>query len=128
MKILRNPAGREKMSEVIGEFAQPWMDLVRTDEDYATILRLAIIAWNSAHLAEQERFEGLDPEMVKALGEPGMKLLRSMIDYKLAHYSDYNRPILDYEISGAGPNLRLEVVSSVPDPEKFLGTSQIGPA
>jgi hypothetical protein len=125
IKIIRNPPEMERISEVLADFASPWLDCVSTDEDYRRILQFAIIAWNSAHLPEKERFADLDSELLQAIGEPGLNLLRSMIDHKLAHYSDYNRPILDYQISGSGEDLRIDVVSSVPHPERFLGSSQL---
>ena len=126
IKILRNPGGLEKMSEVLGDFAQPWLDAAGNDKEYKSMIALAIIAWNLSFLSETERFADLDPEVLEALGQPGRELLQSMITRKLAHYSGYDRPILDYEFSGDGDRLRLDVISGVRNPEKFLERAETG--
>ena len=124
IKALQNPDGLEKMSEVLKDFAQPWLDLARTEEECARVIGLAIIAWNLALMPEEERFTDFDSQSLAALGEPGLELLRFMIGRKLALFEGYNRPILDYELTGNGDKLRLNVVSGVPNPEKFLGQAE----
>jgi hypothetical protein len=118
IKILQT---EQKMSEVIADFAGPWLDLAKTEEQHKHLLGLAILAWNSALLPEAQRWEGTDPKFIEALGEPGMRLVQEMIDRKLALCPDNKRSILDYEISGSGQDLRLNVVSSVTNPERYLG-------
>ncbi len=111
----------QKMSEVIANFAQPWLELAKTEEQHKTLLRLALLAWNAALLPEAKRWEGTDPKITEALGEPGMRLLQQMIARKLALYADIEWPILDYELSGSGEDLRLNVISGVTNPEQYLG-------
>jgi hypothetical protein len=121
MKIISNAPGLEKMSKVLEDFAEPWLECVQTEDDYAKVVGLAALAWNSALLPEEERFRDLDQEVVDGLGKPGYELLQSMIHRKLTCFPDCNRPILDYELTCIDGNLRLNVVSGIPNAAQFLG-------
>src|SRR3954471_12797318 len=54
-KVVYEPAGREKMSEVLEEFIEPYSDLADTDEAFEKLLNLGVLAWNAALLPEDER-------------------------------------------------------------------------
>jgi hypothetical protein len=45
----------EKMSEVLEEFIEPYVESATTPEAYDKLIALAIIAWNAALLEETER-------------------------------------------------------------------------
>jgi hypothetical protein len=112
LKIVKRRTGR-KVSEILMEFAEPWLDEARNDDQRKTVIGMAVLAWNMAAIPEPERWEGVSPEFAENLSEPGKVILRQMIARKLALYSQETRPILDYEITGNGDSMRVEVVFSL---------------
>lgn len=122
IKIIEDRKGVEKMSEVLARFADPWMDAASSEEQYRLVLGLAVLAWNFALMSEDERSANIDPKVLQELGEPGRELLSSMIDHKLEFYRDYDRPILDYQVSSIGGTLHLDVISAPRDLEGLDAT------
>jgi hypothetical protein len=53
-KLVIAPSGRVKMSEVLEDFVEPYMDLADTEEAFHKLLTLAIMAWNASFLSEEE--------------------------------------------------------------------------
>lgn len=95
------------------EFAKPWLDEARNDEQRKTVVGMGVLAWNMALSPEPERWEGLSPGFEQELGKPGRAILEEMIARKLALYPQEPRPILDYEITGEGENMRIDVAYSL---------------
>jgi hypothetical protein len=106
IKVVKRRTGR-KVSEILMEFAQPWLDEARNDVQRKTVVGLAVLAWNMALTPEPEPFEGNFEEQ---LGETGKAILNEMVARKLALYPGETRPILDYQVTGSQDNLRVEVV------------------
>jgi hypothetical protein len=117
IKIVKRRAG-PKVSEVLMEFAEPWLDEARNDDQRRTVIGMAILAWNMAAIPEPERWDGVSPEFTESLREPAKAILEEMIARKLAMYSKENRSLLDYEITGSGANMRVDVVYSL-SPEEI---------
>jgi hypothetical protein len=92
------------------EFAQPWLDEARNDDQRKTVVGLAVLAWNLAAIPEPERWEG---DFAEQLGITGKAILTEMIARKLAVYPGETRPILDYQITGGQENMRVEVIFSL---------------
>jgi hypothetical protein len=109
IKIVKRRTGR-KVSEILMEFAQPWLDEARNDDQRKTVVGMAVLAWNMAAISEPERWEG---NFAEQLGETGKIILEEMIARKLALYPEETRPILDYQMTGSQNNLRVEVVFSL---------------
>jgi hypothetical protein len=112
LKIVKRRTGR-KVSEILMEFAKPWLDELRHDDQRKTIIGMAVLAWNMAAIPEPERWDGVSPEFAEKFGEPVKAILRQMIAKKLALYPKETRSILDYEITGNGDSMRVEVVFSL---------------
>lgn len=117
IKIIENRGDHEKMSQVLTRFAEPWMAATNSEEHCGLVIGIAVLAWNLALMSEAERSSDIDPELLQGLGEPGQELLRSMIAHKLEFYQDYDRPILDYQVSSVGGTLYLDVISVPLNPE-----------
>ena len=109
IKIVTGRNGR-KVSEILMEFAQPWLDEARIDDQRKAVIGMAVLAWNAALIPELERCKG---EFGEKLGETGMAILNEMIVRKLALFPSETRPILDYQITGSQNNLSLQVISSL---------------
>ena len=54
-KILIEPSGEEKMSEVLTDFVEPYLEFADTDEAHRKLLTLAVMAWNASFLPEKEQ-------------------------------------------------------------------------
>jgi len=109
IKVVTRRTGR-KVSEILMEFAQPWLAEARNDDQRKAVIGLAVLAWNAAMIPEPEQLKG---DFLKKLGASGVAVIIDMIARKLALYPGETRPILDYQITGAQDNLRVEVVFSL---------------
>src|SRR4051812_46828121 len=54
-KVVYEPAGREKMSEVLEDFIEPYRDMADGENALRKLLTLALLAWNAALLPEDRR-------------------------------------------------------------------------
>ena len=109
IKVVTRRLGR-KVSDMLMEFAKPWLDEARNNDQRRTVIGMAVLAWNMAAIPEPERWQGMSPEFAEKLGEPGKAILKEMIARKLVRYAEETRAILDYEITGAGDKMRVDVV------------------
>src|SRR6266699_2441085 len=78
IKIVKRHTGR-KISEVLMEFAEPWLDEARNDDQRKTVIGMVVLAWNMAAFPEPERWEGVSPEFADNLREPARAILKEMI-------------------------------------------------
>jgi hypothetical protein len=120
-KVLINPPGHEKMSEVIMEFASPMLEKSTDDEMSRNIISFAILAWNLALHKERGNdaaYQELhDMALSSYTDETGRQqfhhFLAMLLQRKREFFSDYKRFILDYELSFTRDNMHLDVVSTV---------------
>lgn len=104
------------MSEALKEFIEPYRKLVSTEEAYRKLLVTAIIAWNMALFPLEERKAHLEkileavPEEVRA---DGKAIISELMERKERYFSKYKRMIIDYEITAAGKDYHLVVISTV---------------
>jgi hypothetical protein len=116
-KIVQRRAGR-RVSEILMEFAEPWLDHVETDDQRRVVISIAVLAWNLARLPDSERRDAKNLEMAEKVGEAGMSILNEMIARKLILYPEEKRIILDFEITADGGRMRVDVATS-PSPEEI---------
>ena len=62
-EIVVEPRGEAKMSEVLTDFVEPYLESADTKQDHQKLLMIAIVAWNTALLPE-ERQQGVIDELV----------------------------------------------------------------
>ena len=119
---LINPAGREKMSEVLDDFVQPYYNLIGDDtlESRRKMLTLAVAAWNVTLLPEDQQEEQIDSLIEK--GMPGLSrddkkaarsLIQSMIDWKQSQFADNKRFIMSFELTETQEGYHLAVASTL---------------
>jgi len=115
-KILYEPPGVEKMSEVIIKFMKPYIDYIETDEALEKLVSLTILAWNISLLPNDNQNEMFD-EITSSLPNPESKdmknLIKEMIKRRKKYFANYTRSIIDYKISKTKDGLHLSVVSSL---------------
>jgi hypothetical protein len=119
-KFVRNPAGQVKMSDVLHEFIDPWIDMARTNEEMRKLLSTALVAWNAALLPEAERpvflaefTATLPPELAADFDA----VIQEMIERKDRHFSQVRRKILAYELVPEGDDYHISVMSTLPEDE-----------
>lgn len=113
-KIVRNPAGGVKMSEVLRQFIAPYWHIPGDEESMHRLITTALIAWNTALLSEAERADDL-PDIAKALPEETHSdfyaIVGEMIERKEKYFAGYDRTIVDYELVDRGNDYHLSVIS-----------------
>jgi hypothetical protein len=119
-KIVVEPSGAVKMSDVITTFSAPLLEGCNTDDDVKNAIRFSIIIWNAAIIPEPERKELIDiiikktsipdhPDYIEAV-KPYIDML---IKRKEEMFPDIDRAIIDCQFSGSGSKLRLDIASSL---------------
>jgi hypothetical protein len=114
--LVKDPPGFEKMSGILGEFAEPLTEQGKTKADYESALRFATLAWNAAFVPEEERAKMLrGKKMADALGPVGIGLMEKLIARKLALFADEKRLIRGFElVDRGGGQFYLTVSSEIP--------------
>jgi hypothetical protein len=90
------------MSEVLLEFLEPYSQYWRTKEELNKLLGIAVIAWNAALLAENERQQIIENALKAAPPEirQDMKaIVDEMIKRKETHFAHNKRFILNYQVT-----------------------------
>jgi uncharacterized membrane protein YheB (UPF0754 family) len=114
--ITANPQ-KEKMSEVLLEFAKPLTDECETEKAFYNALQISAIAWNSSFLSPGERNKLIDESINKYINynnERAMakEILSKMLERKKKKFPNINRMIMDFQISYRDGQQHLEVISS----------------
>ena len=121
MTLVVNPPGREKMSEVLEQFADPYMENVTIeDQGLHKLYSLCVLAWNAALLPENQQEEVIDRvvrECVTRGTEADRRIFRrlveSMIERKKTHFPNVNRAILSFDLRDMGDTYYLNVASTL---------------
>ena len=119
-KVVYEPAGRERMSDVLDEFIEPYSDAADTDEAYENLLRLGMLAWNAALLPADRRQAMIDETLeagfstasrsVQALAR---EVVETLVRRKLEHFAENQRAILSFKLSHTRDGLHLSVASTL---------------
>ena len=109
----------EKMSEVLEEFIEPYIESATTPEAYQKLIALAIIAWNAALLEETERQSLIAQSAEAILATAGEKwnkdlqdILAMFIERKQRYFANNRRYILNYHLSETKKGYHLAVIST----------------
>jgi hypothetical protein len=119
-RVVRTPAGQEKMSEVLEEFVAPYRDQTDSEDAFRALLHLGMLAWNAAMLPEDERQdvveellrEGFSSAPKKVQAE-AREIVENLIRRKQEHFAANQRPIVSFELTDTGSEYRLFVASAV---------------
>lgn len=108
------------MSEVLGDFVEPYMGMADTMGNYRKLLGLAATAWNAALLPADERDSVLDDVLAEGFGDLTESLrleLRALIEAliarKDAHFADNRRAIVDFTLQETRDGYHLSVASTL---------------
>jgi hypothetical protein len=96
----------EKMSEVLEDFVEPYLEHADTLDAYRKLIGIAVIAWNAALLqgAEREKvledaYRRLIPAADKQARADFQSIVEEMILRKERYFADNRRGILNYRVT-----------------------------
>jgi hypothetical protein len=124
-EIVFQPAGEEKMSEVLLALIGPYQDVASTYEDLQRLIPLGAVAWNAALLPEKARqklldetieagFSAFDPETRREL----RNFLAALIERKERLFPNNKRFIVSYEVSRTKNSYHVSVASTLDGPDE----------
>ncbi len=121
-QVAQTPVGDTKMSEVMWEFLEPYLEDAPTLEMLHKLVSVALVAWNVAILPATESPEEYLNESMQVI-PPNLRadfkaIVQEMVERKQKYFAQYTRPILDYELVDTGEGYHLSVVSLV-DPKEI---------
>ena len=100
--VIQNPPGMEKMSEVLLEFAEPYLGEDPDRKKLQSVLQVAIVAWNAAILPRsqgQDLIREMATEFPQELKAPFMALVDDMVSRKRIHFAGNSRFILSLDFT-----------------------------
>ena len=119
-KVLYEPAGHEKMSEVLEDFIEPFQDLADNEDAYRKLLSLAMVAWNAALLPEDRQRAMIDKMIEVGLAKASRsdrihtrKLVEIMVQRKQSLFVSNKRMIISFELTDTGSGYNLSVMSTL---------------
>ena len=124
-ELVINPKGEVKMSEVLEEFAEPFLDSATTRHRREALFTIAIAAWNAALLPKAERETSITQllDTIYNSDRPSDRQeIREIIDIMVARkeefFADNRRYILNFSLEERGNRFYLSVVSTLMPPPK----------
>jgi hypothetical protein len=119
-KVVFSPPGREKMSDVLEDFVEPYRDLADTEDAFRKLLNLGMLAWNAALLPGGERRAMIDETLGAALSRASAPdraqarvFVEEMVRRKLEHFPGNRRAIISFELTDTGTGFHLAVASTL---------------
>ncbi|MBW2149689.1 MAG: hypothetical protein JRI22_22070 [Deltaproteobacteria bacterium] len=119
-KFVIEPNGKEKMSEVVLDFAKPLLDECRDSDTEKKAISLAILVWNMSLLPENSRDQAIQKMYSDLLPSDDATDLATMMycvdmlmERKRKYFPKNKRAIIDYQFSGSGKDRRLDVASTL---------------
>jgi hypothetical protein len=118
--VVIEPEGQAKMSEVLEQFVEPYLDYARTAEEHRKLFALAALAWNAALLPPGDR-EKMIGEVINAVfpadaqqdRADAREVIDTLMARKLAMFADNSRRIINYEITETADGFHLTVASTL---------------
>ncbi len=119
-KMIVDPEGEAKMSEVILDFAKPFLDKCEDEESEKKAIGLAILIWNVSLFPKKKRDQEIE-NLCSGLSSSEdandfaalMNYVNILLERKDECYPDNKRAIINYQMSGSGKNRRLDIASTL---------------
>jgi hypothetical protein len=118
-KLVPHPEGEVKMSAVLEDFMEPYLDGHESDQVFKFFLEIAVIAWNIALLPEDQQSQQVDWVVAKAdqggtqVQKEMHSVLEELIARKKQHFASIQRQIVEFQLKGQGKNMHLSVASTL---------------
>jgi hypothetical protein len=115
-EITFNPAGHRKMSELLEELIDPYLDATKDLEQLEKLVSMGTIAWNATLMSAQEQARFLDRVLsaVPPTVRPDFALLlRALMLRKVELFPNERRQIFHTQLTPLGDGYHLTVASSM---------------
>lgn len=123
-KMVANPEGEVKMSEVLEAFIAPYTEFVHNQSQQEKLVGLATTAWNLAIMPEEQQqtmMESLMTESLKDMDHLAQQdfreLLTELIERKQTYFADNKRMIIEWQVQDLGNQWHLSVASTLVKPK-----------
>jgi hypothetical protein len=107
--VVYEAAGREKMSEVLEDFVEPYRELADTQDALRKLLNLGMLAWNAALLPEDQRQAIIDEILAAGLSRASeaeraqaRELVEALVRRKEELFAANRRAIVSFELTHRG--------------------------
>ena len=116
LQIIKTPAGKERMSELLLELVDPYAPLAPTEQGFRKLLTLGMAAWNVACYTGSKREEFLRdiantfPADVR---EEFGSIFESMIRRKETLFPEVTRMMLSYDLTMTADGPHVQVMSTL---------------
>ena len=108
-RVVYEAAGREKMSEVLEDFVEPYRELADTQDALRKLLNLGMLAWNAALLPEDQRQAIIDEILAAGLSRASeaeraqaRELVEALVRRKEELFAANRRAIVSFELTHRG--------------------------
>ena len=121
MQFVDAPAGMAKMSDMLDDLIEPFVDAADTEGAYRNLVTMGVIAWNTAVLPTNELEESLAhlesnfPD--KEDFDVAKGLLFELMKRKLALFPDDHRLVVDFTLTPQSDGWHLQVASTLSSPK-----------
>jgi hypothetical protein len=119
-----SPSGVAKMSEVLENFIEPYLEFARTHQQRKHLFEIAVTAWNLALLPVDERQTVMEEAIAPILSSQTtliqhdfQEIVDGMIERKLDYFADNKRFIVSFELKDTGREFQLLVASTTKEAE-----------
>jgi hypothetical protein len=113
-----SPSGEIKMSEVLEDFVEPYLEFARNHQQRKQMFGMAMTAWNLSFLPEAERESMFEKAIEQAVAETDLLpqdfsvIVGSMITRKLDYFAGNRRLIISVELKDMRDEFQLLVASA----------------
>ena len=119
-KIVVEPEGVARMSEVLEDFAAPFLGSVETLEECERVFSLAVVAWNAALFPEDKQCRTYGDIIDEVMADAELEekeFLKNMVSLLIARkksrFAEHNRFIVDLDITSTPTGFHLKVASTL---------------
>jgi hypothetical protein len=114
--VIYQPQGKAKMSQVIIDYIEPYLDSVDTYIEYDNLVGFAVLVWNIALLPQNEQKKFISEILGNFSQTDALKLkpiLEELLRRKKNHFADNKRFIVEYDLTESNDGFHLFVVSTL---------------
>lgn len=121
-KVVIEPRGQVKMSDVLAEFVSPYADDCEDLEAYRKLLNLGMLAWNAAVVPGDRGWELVERTLRKsfprdpALLADARAMASDLVQRKQACFASIDRLIVSFELTERPSGWHLSVASTLTVP------------
>jgi len=115
-EVRYEPKGVPKMSEVLVDLIEPYVEYAETYEAYQKLVTVAVVAWNNSLLPERNH-KPIIKKTIKSLSllrsdaQDMKRIIEELIERKKKHFPEHTRPIVDYQVTETRDGYHLSVAS-----------------